>query len=249
MRYEYKDGVRVQVEYKTFPLEVKKFDEDDDYFYFKGYLSTFGNVDRGGDVVMKGAFLDSLEEHTPSLLWSHESDDPPLGVFTKLAEDNIGLDISAKMPKEDSFVRERIIPQMRVKSINSMSIGYSVMSMDDVEFQDDIRVLKKVFLWEGSLVTIPMNERAQIKSEGIVSVDDIDLMDARTLENLFHSGIKLSRSQSKRMVSLIKGSKNRDDSENSEEGQREVGRITAIDDGWIDDGWSDILRSIKTIKI
>jgi HK97 family phage prohead protease len=168
MKIEYKRPS--ELEYKTFPFEVKSFREDENYFYFEGYLSTFGNEDRGKDVVVKGAFIESLKEHDPSLLWSHKSGDPPLGVFDSLAEDDFGLYIKARMPKEDIFVKKRIMPQMKIGSIKSMSIGYSIMGEDGAEYSEDglVRLLKRLFLWEGSLVTIPMNERATVKTKAAI---------------------------------------------------------------------------------
>ena len=47
-------------ELMTVPFEMKAFKEDEEFFYFEGYLSTFGNEDRGGDVVEVGAFDESL---------------------------------------------------------------------------------------------------------------------------------------------------------------------------------------------
>ena len=114
-----------KLEYKTFPFEVKSFRQDEKYFYFEGYLSTFGNEDRGGDVAVKGCTIESLKEHTPSLLWSHKGDEP-LGVFDSLVEDEFGLYVKARMPIDDTLVKGRIIPQMEIGSIKSMSIGYAV---------------------------------------------------------------------------------------------------------------------------
>lgn len=151
------------IEHKTLPFEVKSFREDEQYFYFEGYLSTFWNEDRGGDVVVKAAFVDSLKEIWPSLLGFHKSDEPPLGVFDSVVEDDIGLYVKARMPLEDSYVRDRIIPQMKIGSIKSMSIGYSVWGSDGSEFKNGSRYLKKLKLWEGSIVTIPMNDQANFK--------------------------------------------------------------------------------------
>lgn len=147
-----------------FPFEMKDFSQDEEYFYFEGYLSTFGNEDRGGDIVEKGAFIESLKEHIPSLLWMHKSDQP-LGVFDEMREDGVGLWVKGRMPLEDKFVRDRIIPQMKIGSIKSMSIGYSIWGKDGATYAKDVRHLNKLFLWEGSLVTIPMNDMANLKTK------------------------------------------------------------------------------------
>lgn len=38
---------------------------------FEGYGAVFGNTDRDGDVVARGAFSQSLKERLPALLWQH----------------------------------------------------------------------------------------------------------------------------------------------------------------------------------
>jgi hypothetical protein len=38
---------------------------------FEGYGAVFGNRDRDGDIVQKGAFAESLKARTPALLWQH----------------------------------------------------------------------------------------------------------------------------------------------------------------------------------
>lgn len=147
----------------NFGFEIKATsDQGSEFFEFEGYLSTFGNVDHGGDVVLKGAFTESLKERMPSLLWQHDMCEP-VGVFTEVLEDDYGLYVKAKMPKSDSLVSGRIMPQMKVGSVRTMSIGFYVMSQDDIEYRENgVRALKKVTLVEGSLVTVPMNDRAQL---------------------------------------------------------------------------------------
>ena len=148
----------------TIPFEVKQVKEDEDFFYFSGYGSTFGNIDRGDDVIEKGAFVESLKNEMPKLLWQHKMSEP-LGIFTNAFEDDRGLFVTGKMPKSDDFVRGRVIPQIKVGSISSMSIGFSIPS-DGAEIRKmesgSVRFIKKVNLFEISLVTIPMNTEADI---------------------------------------------------------------------------------------
>lgn len=175
------------MEYKEFELEVKHFmevdfeikqgreDEDEDgkkVYRFEGYLSTFNNIDRGDDVILPGAFAESLKTLMPALLGFHKSDEPPLGIFEKVYEDEKGLYVHGLMPLDDVFVRERIVPQMEIGSLKSMSIGYSVTDASHVKYEAGIRYLKQVKLWEGSLVTIPMNELATIKGKAAVPFQD-----------------------------------------------------------------------------
>jgi len=163
------------------PFEVKEFKEDDDGFItFEGYASTYGNVDRGGDVVMSGAFDDTVKEYQGTeklpILWQHNHD-MPLGVFTDISSDSKGLFVRGKMPRDDSFVSGRVLPQMRVGSIRKMSIGYST---EDFAWDGNIRQLKRVKLWEVSLVTIPMNNSADVTGFKSVGVTDLPIADRDT---------------------------------------------------------------------
>lgn len=177
-----------KIEYKKFDFEQKKLTEDSKYFYFEGYLSVFGNVDRGGDVINKGAFVDSLKEHDPILFWSHKSDEP-LGIFVEAYEDSYGLYVKGKMPKADTFVSDRIIPQMEVGSIKSMSVGFSIVEKG-AEMIDGIRHLNKLFLWEGSLVTIPMNGKANL-TKSAAPVQDIPIADRQTGWNSWDAELRV----------------------------------------------------------
>ncbi len=163
------------------PFEVKEFKEDDDGFVtFEGYASTYGNIDRGGDVVMTGAFDETVKDFQGTdklpILWQH-SHDMPLGVFTDISSDSKGLFVRGKMPRDDSFVSGRVLPQMRVGSIRKMSIGYST---EDFAWDGNIRQLKRVKLWEVSLVTIPMNNSADVTGFKSVGVTDLPIADRDT---------------------------------------------------------------------
>jgi len=147
------------------PFEVKQITEDADYFIFEGYASTFGNVDLGDDVVVSGAFTETVAELMASkktgklpALWQHDCDEP-VGSYTDLREDSRGLFVKGRLPKADTFVSGRVVPQMKAESISSMSIGYGVV---DYAIESGKRLLKKLKLYEISLVTMPMNPEAVI---------------------------------------------------------------------------------------
>lgn len=162
------------------PFLVKELHEEEDFFMFEGYASTFGNVDLGDDVVMPGAFKDTIKELQDKggnlpVLWQHNHDQP-LGIFTEMKEDDKGLFVKGVMPKGDSLVSGRVIPQMKVGSINQMSIGYSCWGEGAFSVVDGIRQLHKVLLWEVSLVTVPMNPEAVITGmKAVIPFQDLPL--------------------------------------------------------------------------
>lgn len=155
------------LEYKTVNFEILECKDENidgmECFKFKGYASTFGNADLGGDVCMKGCFAKSLIKRTPKLLWQHDTK-MPLGIFPSIMEDDKGLFFDACMPKGDTFVSGRVVPQMKIKSLDTMSIGYNTVDSEMIKGDNGefYRALKEVDLWEASIVTFAMNPEAAI---------------------------------------------------------------------------------------
>lgn len=183
-----------QFETRRFGLEVKLASGSSDGA-FEGYGAVFGNTDSYGDVIAKGAFKDTLSAakssgHWPSMLlqhggWGMSADDMmPVGVWTELDEDAVGLRVSGKLAigtqrGRDAYELLKMEPR---PALSGLSIGYSV---DDamVEYGDGVkapkRTIKKVRLYEVSLVTNPANDRARIE---LVKSDDP--LFKRTLERI-----------------------------------------------------------------
>ena len=107
---------------KSFPFEVKVVMEK---MEFEGYASTFGNVDKVGDIVEKGAFKRTLDQRFPKglvkVLWQHNE---PIGRPVKMYEDGKGLYVEAKISK--TRLGDEALELMRDGVIDQMSIGYSV---------------------------------------------------------------------------------------------------------------------------
>lgn len=127
---------------------------------FEGILSPYGNVDDGQDVVEKGAYSRTLQDHGNKipLLWQHRPD-VPIGELT-LDDRPDGLWCKGKLLMElqaakDAYacIKERII--------KGLSIGFESIK-DSIE--GGVRHLKEIRLYEGSIVTFPMNEFALVTS-------------------------------------------------------------------------------------
>lgn len=150
----------------SLPFDIKEMSTDDKNFTFEGHLAAFNNLDHDGDIIEKGAFSEwlnkSVEDNkkTIPIFWAHSAGEP-VGVFPiqDMVEDDKGLFVRGIMPKDDTFVSGRVIPQMRIGSVAKMSIGYRVR---DFINKNGARILKNIQLWEGSLVTLPANENATI---------------------------------------------------------------------------------------
>ena len=150
------------LKYLQFEFEVKQIeDEDEDFFKFEGLASTFGNIDLVDDVVLQGAFQESLVKRLPIILWQHFSDEP-IGMPEFIEERQEGLFIRVKLPKSDTLVSGRVIPQIRVGSVRTMSIGFRIPQGGAFINEDGVRELMKIDLLEVSLVTFPANPQARV---------------------------------------------------------------------------------------
>ncbi len=146
----------------TVSFKIKQFSENDDLFRFEGFASTFGNLDLDDDVILPGAFRESLKKRLPILLWQHQVGEP-IGMPEEIFEDENGLILKGVLPKADDLVRGRIIPQMKIGSIKSMSIGFNIPN-EGAFVENGIRFIKTIELFEVSLVTFPANPMALVSA-------------------------------------------------------------------------------------
>lgn len=165
-----------KVEHKDFEFEVKEFAEAGG---LTGYLSTFGNIDQGGDIVEAGAFTKTIQDRPAfPLLWHHDPSEPAkvIGSFTA-KEDAKGLFIDADfLPDPDSQNMRLKAKALKDKGVKlGLSIGYQVVKFawDKVK-GESVRLLKELKLNEGSLTLFPMNELAFVT--GVKSDDDTDAL-------------------------------------------------------------------------
>lgn len=144
---------------------------------FSGYGAVFGNVDYGGDLILKGAFKDTLREikktgQWPDMLMLHGgwgmgvADMTPIGVWTSMEEDDIGLKVAGKLADTPRGIEAYKLMKMTPRpAITGMSIGYYAKEfVMGTKPDEPRRTLKRVDLSEVSLVTRPMNGKARVQS-------------------------------------------------------------------------------------
>ena len=202
--------MKIEKEIKSFPFEVKATAEENNIFTFEGYASTFNNVDHGDDIVIRGAFSNSLAKNSQvPILWQHQMSEV-IGISVQLYEDDKGLFIKGNLPKDDTLVSGRIIPQMKVGSIKEMSIGFFTKNYDRAK--DGIRLLKEIDLFEVSLVTKAMNSQALVT--GFKSFETLRDIEQTLKDNGF------SNTEAKTLISKIKEFSSKRDA--SEDNQRDA---------------------------
>lgn len=147
-------------------FEIKDLHADDEFVHIEGLASTFGNLDLDRDIIAKGAFANSLATRMPKLLNQHRQDQP-IGVIDQAFEAEEGLRIKARMPKDNSMVKD-LFPLLRMGAISSFSIGFNILEADTSS--DGVRTIKEIDLQEVSIVTFPANEEAVIT--GVKKLDE-----------------------------------------------------------------------------
>lgn len=150
-----------------------KFLEDEGQF--EGYASKYGNVDQGGDVVMRGAFTDSLRNgigHVKMLM--HHDTRRPIGRWIDFEDRPEGLWVKGQILREIEDGREAHL-MLQNGLLDGLSIGYRTL---EDKWDGDVRQLIKLDLKETSVVTFPMNEQCRIESvkdvEGVPTVREIE---------------------------------------------------------------------------
>lgn len=186
-------------------LEIKALNDTADSYTVSGYASVFNNKDRGGDIMMPGAFKGLGSKEIP-LLWGHASYEPPIGKVTVAREDSKGLYFEAEMPKGDKFVSERLAPQLKAGSITQNSIGFRTMSDKQV---GDNRELHEVDLWEISLVTFAMNPSATVDGFKSYGFKEFDEFTEREREAFFREA-GLSKAMAQHTVAALRDAKGAD---------------------------------------
>jgi HK97 family phage prohead protease len=126
---------------------------------FAGYAALFDKVDRGGDLIRKGAFARAVSSGPGGvpLLWQHEPG-RPIGRIERIAEDARGLRVIGRLtpgaPRADEAAA-----LLRDGAVGGLSFGYRVRTKQQ---RGVGRELIDLDLVEVSLVTFPMQPGARV---------------------------------------------------------------------------------------
>src|SRR5262249_33414158 len=176
----------------TVPFEVKSVKASEDGQYageFTGYAAGIHNIDRVGDMILPGAFVEDLPRFLQEgvVCWQHDWM-APIGVPLEAKEDNYGLMTRARV--SNTMQGKDAMTLIKDGVIKKLSIGYRVQSYDWVDRAGlvaylqtsglalerreailrqydemelmELFLLKKIKLYEYSPVTVPANPNATI---------------------------------------------------------------------------------------
>lgn len=188
--------------HQTVSLEVKEMatekTDSGDFATFSGYVAVFYNEDSYGDIIVPGAFKESLaSSRKVKLLWQHDME-YPIGSFTKMEEDEKGLYVQGRINLGTEKGREAYA-LMKAGDVDGLSIGYFARRWSYDE-EKGIRYLMDVELFEASVVTFPANEIATITD---VKSKISECETVRDAEKLLQT-LGMSRKEAKQMIACIK---------------------------------------------
>lgn len=121
----------------------------------EGFASTFNDKDSKGDVLVPGAFTETLLRiPIPMMLWEHKGE--PIGQWLTVEEQSKGLFVVGIV--ENQRVIDRIL-----NGVRGLSIGFEYFQEDALlDAESNTKFLTKVDLPEISIGVVPIQDDAVI---------------------------------------------------------------------------------------
>jgi HK97 family phage prohead protease len=201
-------------------FEIKA--DNDNTGRISGYGAYYDNVDNGMDVIKGGAF-DKINRSI-KMLYQHRD---LIGMWDIVKEDSKGLIVEGNINVKTSIGSDAY-ELAKSGALTDMSVGFK--SIDYNYDTKGVRTISKADLYEVSLVSFPMNEKANI-----LSVKSDDIITERDFEHTLRQ-LGFSNKQSKHIT--IFGFK-------SFMHKKETGELLEIDN----DSVNNLLNELKSFKI
>lgn len=200
---------------KTCSISVKAAGPDDglEEGQFTAYASVFGNVDSFGDVVVKGAFADTLEDWKSSgnvipLLWGHNMSDPDynIGMVAEASEDDHGLLVTGQLDME-SPKSAQVYRLLKGRRVGQMSFAYDI---EDAGFGqkdgEDVFELRRLKLHEVSVVPVGANQETEVLSvKSLMTLADRSIKEGRVLASRHVDRLREAHSALGEVISVADG--------------------------------------------
>ena len=187
--------------------EIKIIEEKDGQAVgiIEAYVSIFDNVDLVGDIIRRGAFMESLLAKLPKGVWMHNWDEPIAKTLVAY-EDDKGLFIRGQFNLETQRGKEAY-SDIKFGIIDEFSIGFKIL---DYEWDEkDNRIIKKVKLYEWSPVLAGANPDTELvsvkdgkKEEKTVDFVEVD-KEAKTVKLFYRGGDKQTVKMSNKYLAYL----------------------------------------------
>lgn len=205
---------------KNAPVQVKAGPDDGlKDGQFEAYASVFGNVDSYGDVVVKGAFADTIAEWNASenvlpALFGHRFDDPDfnIGHVEEASEDDHGLKVLIQLDLESPKAAQ-VYRLLKGRRISQMSYAYDVLEGGPAKDEErgDYYELRKLKLHEVSVVPIGANSETEVL--GVKALTDAIAAGIKEGRELAATHIDSLRAAQEAIGAVIKAHADGDDQE------------------------------------
>lgn len=151
------------------PFEIKNLSDSGQ---IEGILAGFGNVDFGGDKLVAGCLSKSLASRsTPLPMLLHHDMRRPIGAWKEWTETRDGLFVKGTLTLSARDGQEAHA-LAKDGALTGLSIGWNPTKSHNEA--SGARIVTEADIHEGSLVTVPMNPKAQVTSiKSIVTARDI----------------------------------------------------------------------------
>jgi len=157
-------------------LTVKAVATATDLGWFTAIAAVFGNVDRDGDRIVKGAFAQSIEAwqstgRTVPLHWNHSADpDDIVGHVDprSIVESDRGLVVEGQLDLEGS---ERARQAWRAMKTGSIGLSFGYLTQKQRKAADGANELLAIDLFEISLTPGPSNPSTAVLNMKSADVD------------------------------------------------------------------------------
>jgi HK97 family phage prohead protease len=147
------------LQFKEFKID--KVTEDSGQLTIEGWAAVFNNLDSGNDIILKGSFSKTLLTRKGRIAFCYQHDIyNPIGKILEIEEQDFGLFVKVSISASEDDIQTKL----KEKILNEMSIGYRVIESKRGGGMgyEDANVISEIMLYEISIVTIAMNDKAII---------------------------------------------------------------------------------------
>lgn len=162
---------------KNLQVIIKAVEGEEKDYHFEGYCSTYGNIDRHGDIMEKGALLKTLEDNNVRPLCLNHDMNKIVGKV-ELSESDEGPYVKGTFNMNDAEA-VKAYDLVKMGALTRMSIGFLVNDFEPIDKDNPYGKMKytDIDLLEVSLVTVPANDKARITDVKSFGVDMKSLVD------------------------------------------------------------------------
>lgn len=151
------------------PFDIKSLSDGG---AIEGILAGFGDVDHGGDKLLPGCLSKSLAARSQPLpMLLHHDHKRPIGAWKEWRDTAEGLYVKGSLTLSTRDAQEAHA-LAKDGALTGLSIGWKPVKGDTDH--SGVRTITEAELYEGSLVTVPMHDRARVTAiKSISSAGDI----------------------------------------------------------------------------